>query len=157
MCCVDQYKELRGVGWVSSWRSEWPGNKAWTPSCRLDLYRSHSSRHFHRDGQALPRKHQLTFSERGRMYNGRRTADATSQRLSSVAWWTLWLQICHRRRNRSILFTHLRSLLGARMRVCFTDVFVFCFFLFFFRPPQKYQTTVLGNGWTDFHGTFTKR
>ena len=46
-----------------------------------------------------------------------------------------------------------------RMRVCFTDVFFcfFCFFFVFFRPPQKYQTTVLGNGWTDFHETFTKR
>jgi len=36
-----------------------------------------------------------------------------------------------------------------RMRICFTDVF-FCFlfsvFFVFFRPLQKYQTTVLGNG-----------
>ena len=31
-----------------------------------------------------------------------------------------------------------------------------CFFLFFFRP-QKYEATALGNGWTDFHETFTKR
>ena len=31
------------------------------------------------------------------------------------------------------------------------------FFCFFFRSPQKYQTTDLGNGWTDFHETFTKR
>ena len=50
-----------------------------------------------------------------------------------------------------------------RMRICFTDVFfVFLFFCFFFafcfyRSPQKYQTAVLGNGWTDFHETFTKR
>jgi len=36
-----------------------------------------------------------------------------------------------------------------RMHICFTDVFsVFCFMFFFvfFRPSQKYQTTVLGNG-----------
>jgi len=32
------------------------------------------------------------------------------------------------------------------MRICFTHVFLFfCFFLLF-RPSQKYQTTVLGNG-----------
>ena len=43
--------------------------------------------------------------------------------------------------------------------VCFTEMFfsVSFFFLFFFRPSKKYQTTVLGNGWTDFHETFTKR
>ena len=37
--------------------------------------------------------------------------------------------------------------------------FCFVFFVFFrfFRTPQKYQTTVLRNGWTDFHETFTKR
>ena len=39
-----------------------------------------------------------------------------------------------------------------RMRICFADVF-FCFF----SVRQKYETTVLGNGWTDFHETFTKR
>ena len=35
----------------------------------------------------------------------------------------------------------------------------FCFFFAFcfFRSPQKYQITVLGNGWTDFYETFTKR
>ena len=49
-----------------------------------------------------------------------------------------------------------------RMRICFADVF-FVFFLFFFvffcffPVRQKYETTVLGNGWTDFHETFTKR
>ena len=32
-------------------------------------------------------------------------------------------------------------------------MYFFCFFLL----PQKYQTTVVGNGWTDFHETFTKR
>jgi len=32
----------------------------------------------------------------------------------------------------------------------------FCFFLFF-SVHQNYETTVLGNGWTDFHETFTKR
>jgi len=32
------------------------------------------------------------------------------------------------------------------------------FFLFFvFSIRQKYETPVLGNGWTDFHETFTKR
>ena len=38
----------------------------------------------------------------------------------------------------------------------FPVFFVFCFFLF---DPfaTKYRTTVLGNGWTDFHETFTKR
>ena len=37
------------------------------------------------------------------------------------------------------------------------DAYMFyrCFCLL--RPPQKYQTTVLGNGWTDFHEIFTKR
>jgi len=60
--------------------------------------------------------------------------------------------------NSSILFTQPPM---RRMRICFTDVFFvfFCFFAFvvFFRQPQKYQTTVLGNGWTDFHETFTER
>jgi len=42
------------------------------------------------------------------------------------------------------------------------DAYMFyrCFFLFFFcffPFATKYQTTVLGNGWTDFHETFTKR
>jgi len=32
----------------------------------------------------------------------------------------------------------------------------FCFFLFF-SVRQKYETTVLENGWTDVHETFTKR
>ena len=32
----------------------------------------------------------------------------------------------------------------------------FCFFLFF-SVHQNYETSVLGNGWTDFHETFTKR
>ena len=40
-----------------------------------------------------------------------------------------------------------------RIHICFTDVFFSVFFL----PSKKYQTTVLGNGWTDFHETFTKR
>ena len=35
--------------------------------------------------------------------------------------------------------------------------FLFCFFFCFFSVRQKYETTVLGNGWTDFHETFTKR
>ena len=38
-----------------------------------------------------------------------------------------------------------------RMHICFAVVFL----LFF--PTVKYETTVLGNGWTDFHETFTKR
>ena len=36
----------------------------------------------------------------------------------------------------------------------------FCFFVFFPSATtivHKYETTVLGNGWTDFHETFTKR
>jgi len=41
-----------------------------------------------------------------------------------------------------------------RMRICFADVF-FCFL--FFSVRQKYETTILRNGWTDFHETFTKR
>ena len=36
-----------------------------------------------------------------------------------------------------------------RMRMCFTEVF-FCFF-----PSATKMRTVLGNGWTDFHETFT--
>jgi len=38
------------------------------------------------------------------------------------------------------------------------DAYMFCrcFFLFF-SVRQKYETTVLGNGWTDFRETFTKR
>jgi len=43
-----------------------------------------------------------------------------------------------------------------RMRICFADVFFLFFFCFFF-VHQNYETTVLGNGWTDFHKTFTKR
>ena len=38
--------------------------------------------------------------------------------------------------------------------------FVFCCFFVvfcFFPVRQKYETTVLGNGWTDIHETFTKR
>jgi len=37
-----------------------------------------------------------------------------------------------------------------RMRICFADVF-FCFL--FFSVHQNYETTVLGNSWTDFHET----
>jgi len=37
---------------------------------------------------------------------------------------------------------------------CFFLFFVFCLF---FSVRKKYETTVLGNGWTDFHETFTKR
>jgi len=33
-----------------------------------------------------------------------------------------------------------------RMRICFTDFFLFFFYLLFFRPSQKYQPSVLGNG-----------
>jgi len=33
----------------------------------------------------------------------------------------------------------------------------FLFFFVFFPSVKKYQTTVLGNGWTYFHETFTKR
>jgi len=33
----------------------------------------------------------------------------------------------------------------------------FCFSFCFFPSATKYETTVLGNGWTDFHETFTKR
>ena len=36
-------------------------------------------------------------------------------------------------------------------------VYVLQMFFVFLRSPQKYQTTLLGNGWTDFHETFTKR
>ena len=36
-------------------------------------------------------------------------------------------------------------------------VYVLQMFFVFFCSPQKYQTTILGNGWTDFHETFTKR
>jgi len=32
-----------------------------------------------------------------------------------------------------------------------------CFFVLFFSVHQNYETTVLGNVWTDFHETFTKR
>jgi len=32
-------------------------------------------------------------------------------------------------------------------------VFVFCFFSVFFPSATKYETTVLGNDWTDFHET----
>jgi len=40
---------------------------------------------------------------------------------------------------------------------CFFCFFsVFCFFLFL-SFATKYETTVLGNGFTDFHETFTKR
>jgi len=39
-----------------------------------------------------------------------------------------------------------------RLRICFADVLHV-----FSRPQQNYETTFLGNGWTDFHETFTKR
>jgi len=46
------------------------------------------------------------------------------------------------------LFTHPPPLGG-------TDVYMF--YSVFFLSTTKYETTVLGNGWTDFHETFTKR
>jgi len=64
-----------------------------------------------------------------------------------------------------IYFTECFSCLRNRLPVgggcvyvlfCRCFFFVFCFFLFF-PVRQKYETTVLGNGWTDFHETFTKR
>jgi len=42
-----------------------------------------------------------------------------------------------------------------RMRIMFYRFFLF--FPRFFPSATKYKTTVLGNGWTDFHETFTKR
>jgi len=55
------------------------------------------------------------------------------------------------------LFTHPRSPLGGANAYMFYR----CLFLFFFvvrhAIVHKYKTTVLGNGWTDFHETFTKR
>jgi len=59
--------------------------------------------------------------------------------------------------NSAILlfwFTHPPPLGGA-------DAYMFyiCFFVFFSSATivHKYETTVLGNGWMDFHETFTKR
>ena len=76
----------------------------------------------------------------------------------SIDWWRD--QASRLRKMRSLsspsasLFTQPPS--GKRrMRICFADVF-FVFFCFFF-VRQKYETTILGNGWTDFHETFTKR
>jgi len=54
-------------------------------------------------------------------------------------WWTDSLMV--------LLFTQ------PRMCICFTDVFFFVFF----PSTTKYETTVLWNGWTDYHETFTKR
>jgi len=51
---------------------------------------------------------------------------------------------------------HLFELIYATADEAVAYMFHRCFFLFFFRP-QKNKTTVLGNGWTDFHETFTKR
>jgi len=48
-----------------------------------------------------------------------------------------------------VLFTQPPSS-RRRMRICFA-----VFFVFF--PSTKTETTVLGNGRTDFHATFTKR
>jgi len=44
-----------------------------------------------------------------------------------------------------------------RWRGCVYVLQMFFFVFCLFRSPQKYQTTVLGNGRTDFHETFTKR
>ena len=45
------------------------------------------------------------------------------------------------------------------LQMFFLFCFLFCFSVFFcfFPSATKYETTVLGNGWTDFHETFPKR
>jgi len=59
---------------------------------------------------------------------------------------------------RNVYFSLFTQPPMRRIRICFTDVFfVFLFFPVFFPSAIKYQTTILGNGWIDFHETFTKR
>ena len=59
-------------------------------------------------------------------------------------------------------FIYLRNRLPVEGGCVYVLQMFFCFFLFFlcflfFFVRHKYETTVLGNGWTDFHETFTKR
>jgi len=97
---TDKYEELGGVGGTSRRRGERPGGTSRSPPGRLDLHRPHSARHFHRNGQALPRQRQLSLPQCRGVYHGRRAAVKTSQRLSPVSGRTFRLQVCHRCRHR---------------------------------------------------------
>jgi len=54
---------------------------------------------------------------------------------------------------------HLQIAVLRNRRWCGSVYVLQMFFVFFsfFSVRKKYETTVLGNGWTDFHETFTKR
>jgi len=60
-----------------------------------------------------------------------------------MKFWQAWVYLRNRRWGRCLYVLQM---------LCF-----FVFFLIFFLFATKYETTVLGNGWTDFHETFTKR
>jgi len=100
-------------------------------------------------------------------------AYSTSRRhtASDVKWirWFVWsnnlLLVCRimfvqssvwTYRFHSCRYVYLRNRLpvgGGRVHV----LQMFFLFFFVFSVHQNYETTVLGNGWTDFHETFTKR
>jgi len=68
------------------------------------------------------------------------------------------LSLCCLHKSIEHLYLNITfNLRNRRWSGCVYVLQMFFCFLLFFRSPQKYQTTVLGNGWTDFHETFTKR
>jgi len=74
-----------------------------------------------------------------------------------IAWPPAWQQPFTFHHNSNLAQNHFYYLRirAARWREC---VYVLrMFFLHFFGRSQKHETTILGNGWTDFHETFTKR
>jgi len=70
-------------------------------------------------------------------------------------------QLSHKSSTAVLLqpsFKHPRSpLLGANAYMFYRCFFCLLFFSVRHTIVHKYETTVLGNGWMDFHETFTKR
>ena len=85
----------------------------------------------------------LTASMSRNLVTGNRTWDSENRLVTSV----------------SLFHTAAVSCLFTQIAYMFYRCFFVFFFVFFllFPSAKKYETTVLGNGWTDFHETFTKR
>jgi len=102
---------------------------------------------------AAPRRRRASRQSTGR-WHARWAGDASVSQLRAVVAVNSGFCACQNTYNT---FLHYLRISAARWREC-VYVLQSVFFLFFFRPPKnKRQPFSLGNGWTDFHETFTKR